>query len=132
MKDIAIPFHLAAPTILCLVGLSMMVFYYKILKMNRLFRNSLMLFLGLYLLLVGKATYYTIYYQWDLNSYDLNQDGFFNGIEITNSQKEAMRVLTNDSGRNFLFISGFIFAFFSSTIFYVLGLITSKVIRSKK
>jgi hypothetical protein len=132
MKDIAIPFHLAAPVILCLVGLSMIVFYYKILKKNRLFWNSLILFLGLYLLIVGKATYDTIYYQWDLNRYDLNKDGFFNGTEITNSQKEAMKVQTNDTGRNFLFILGFIFAFFSTTIFYVLGLITSKVIRSKK
>ena len=132
MKDIAIPFYLATPTILCLVGLSMIVFYYKILKKNRLFWNSLILFLGLYLLIVGKATYDNIYYQWDLNRYDLNKDGFFNGIEITNSQKEAMKVLTNDTGRNFSFISGFIFAFFSTTIFYVLGLITSKVIRSKK
>ena len=97
-----------------------------------MFWNSLILFLGLYLLIVGKATYDTIYYQWDLNRYDLNKDGFFNGIEITNSQKEAMKVLTNDTGRNFSFISGFIFAFFSTTIFYVLRLITSKVIRSKK
>jgi hypothetical protein len=104
MKDIAIPFHLATPTILCLVGLSMIVFYYKILKKNRLFWNSLILFLGLYLLIVGKATYDTIYYQWDLNRYDLNKDGFFNGIEITNSQKEAMKVLTNDTGRNFYFL----------------------------
>lgn len=132
MKDIAIPFHLAAPVILCLVGLSMIVFYYKILKKNRFFWNSLILFLALYLLIVGKATFDNIYCQWDLNRYDLNKDGFFNGIEITNSQKEAMKVLINDAGRNFSFISGFIFSFFATTIFYVLGLITSKFIRSNK
>jgi hypothetical protein len=62
-----------------------------------------------------------IYYQWDLNRYDLDKDGLFGGQEITDEQKAAMQRLTNDVGRNFSFITGFIFAGAIGTMIYLLG-----------
>ena len=56
------------------------------------------------------ATFDDIYYQWDLNRYDLDKDGMFSGEEITDQQNEAMRKLTSDTGRNFSFITGFVMA----------------------
>ncbi|MBK9794342.1 MAG: hypothetical protein IPP60_14915 [Sphingobacteriales bacterium] len=66
------------------------------------------------------ATFDAIYYQLDLNRYDLNKDGMFGGKEITNEQNEAMRKLTSDTGRNFSFITGFVFAFnyFDSSLYF--------------
>ena len=78
-------------------------------------------FLVLYLFIVGMATFDAIYCQWDLNRYDLNKDGMFGGKEITDEQNEAMRKLTNDTGRNFSFITGFVFALIISTAVYISG-----------
>jgi len=79
------------------------------------------IFLIVYLIIVATATYNDIYYQWDLNKYDLDKDGFFGGQEITKEQGEAMQRLTNDVGRNFSFITGFVVAGFTSTIVYFVG-----------
>ena len=74
-----------------------------------------------YAFLVGGATYIDMYYQWDLNRYDLDKDGFFGGQEITKEQKAAMSKLVNDTGRNFSFITGLIFSFFISAASYFAG-----------
>lgn len=76
-------------------------------------------FLAVYLFVVGGATYDDIYYQWDLNRYDLDKDGLFGGEEITEEQKAAMQRLINDVGRNFSFITGFIFAGAIGTMTYL-------------
>lgn len=89
----------------------------------------MIVFLFVYISVVGVATYNAIYYQWDLNRYDLDNDGFFGGQEITKDQETAMQRLTNDVGRNFSFITGLLFAGFISTIVYVVGRI---LLNSKK
>lgn len=68
------------------------------------------MFFGIYLLLVGGAIYADLDAQLTLNEFDLNKDGFFSGEELTPEQKEAMRNLTSDTGRNFSFITGLIFS----------------------
>ena len=87
------------------------------------------IFLVLYLLTVGSATFDDIYSQWNLNRYDLNKDGIFGGIEVTDEQNEAMRKLSSNTGRNFSFITGFVFALIISTTVYILGQIISKTKR---
>ena len=122
LNEITIPYHLAIPTITCIVGLLTILFYRKrLFAKNKLLWTSVIVFLFLYISIVGVATYDTIYYQWDLNRYDLDKDGFFGGEEITKEQEAAMQRLTNDVGRNFSFIIGFVFAGFISTIVYVVG-----------
>ena len=54
-------------------------------------------FLILYLFIVGTAIFENIYYQWDLNRYDLDKDGMFEGAEITDAQNEAMRKIISDT-----------------------------------
>jgi hypothetical protein len=127
MDEITIPYHLAIPTIICVVGLGVLLFYRKkLFPKNKVFWGSITVFLVLYLLIVAGATYDDIYYQWDLNRYDLNKDGIFSGQEITQEQKNAMERLTNDVGRNFSFITGFIFTLIISSMVYVVGLLFSK------
>ena len=128
MDEITIPYHLAIPTIICLVGLlTIIVNHKKLFSNNKILWISITTFLILYLFIVGTSTFDSIYYQWDLNRYDLNNDGMFGGAEITDAQNEAMRKLTSDTGRNVSFISGFIFAIIISTVVYILGRIILKL-----
>lgn len=55
----------------------------------------------------------------ELNSYDLNGDGFFSGKEITSEQKIAMYNVISDTGRNFAPFIGIIY----SLIYYLLLII---------
>lgn len=128
MDEITIPYHLAIPTIICLFGLLTILFNRKkLFTKNRILWISITTFLILYLFIVGTSTFDAIYYQWDLNRYDLDKDGMFGGAEITDAQNEAMRKLTSDTGRNFSFITGFVFAFIISTFVYILGRIILKL-----
>jgi len=130
LNEITIPYHLAIPAIICLIGL-MIIFFYrkKLFSTNKLLWSSLTMFLFLYFLIVGSASFYDIYYQWDLNHFDLDKDGFFSSQEITIEKKAAMQRLTNDVGRNFSFITGFIFALIISAVVYVFGRIYPKLKR---
>jgi hypothetical protein len=122
LDEITIPFHLAIPTIISGVALGIILNYRKKLFLfHKLAWASVAVFLTIYFLIVGSATYEAIYFQWDLNRYDLNKDGLFGGQEITNESQAAMQRLTNDVGRNFSFITGFIFAGVISITIYVLG-----------
>lgn len=65
-------------------------------------------------------------HQWNLNQFDLNQDGFFNNIELTKQQKEAAYKLTNDVGRNFSFISGLFVSGLFSLLLFISGVFLKK------
>lgn len=130
LGEITIPYHLAIPTIISFVGLVAILFYRKRLFLkNKLLWTSATVFLVLYLFIVGSATFDDIYYQWDLNRYDLDKDGMFGGTELTDKQNEAMRKLTSDTGRNFSFITGFVFALIISTALYISGRLILKLKR---
>jgi len=133
MNEITIPYHLAVPSLICILGLlAILLFRNKLFKKNKILWIAITVFLVFYLFIVGGATYDDIYYQWDLNRYDLNQDGIFSGEEITEAQKEAMNRLINDVGRNFSFVMGFIFSFIISSVVYVSGRIIQFVIQQRK
>ena len=59
-------------------------------------------------------------YQEDLNKFDLNNDGNFNGVEITSEMKEAMRKVTNDTARNYVPIAGAVYSIIITTIIFVI------------
>ena len=124
MNETTIPYHLAIPSILCVVGLLTILIKRKKLfadRKRKIFWISVTVFLILYLFFVGSATYDDIYYQWDLNRYDLDKDGFFSGKEITKEQMAAEFKLTNDVGRNFSFVTGLIFSAIISSIVFIVG-----------
>ena len=128
MTEITVPYHLATPTIICIIGLlAILVYRKRLFTSNKLFWTSLTVFLVIYLLIVGGATYEDIYYQWDLNRYDLDKDGFFGGQEVTREQQAAMQRLINDVGRNFLIFTGLIFSFVISVAIYFAGWILKRV-----
>jgi hypothetical protein len=133
MDELTIPYHLALPTIICIIGLFTIIIKRNTLFVrNKLLWTSITIFFCLYLLIVGTATFNSILYQWDLNRYDLDKDGMFGGKELTNEQNEAMRKLTSDTGRNFSFITGFLFALVISTTIFICGLVIKQVKRKNR
>ena len=124
MNEITIPFHLAIPALLSISALVIIIT-----KRQDLFINqrrkwlwlSLTFFFAFYLLIVGGAAIADTYYQWDLNRYDLDKDGFFGGIELTPEQEAAAQRLTSDVGRNFIFITGLVFSGIISFFVFIMG-----------
>ena len=133
MNEITIPYHLVLPSIVCLIRLlAITINRRKLLSKNKLLWISIISFLIIYLFLVGTSSYYAIYYQWDLNRYDLDKNGVFNAAEITDAQQIAMSKLITDTGRNFSFVTGFIFALIISITVYIFGRIRLRIKNNKK
>ncbi len=76
-------------------------------------------FFGMYVILMDLVVSQNHYLDYQLNKFDLNGDGFFGGTEITKEQEETMERVTNDTGRTFAPITGFIFCLLHSSIFYL-------------
>ena len=103
MTPITLPYHLLIAT---LVGFTIAIFLF--LKSKQTLFNkyessiwvSGIVFWVVYTLIVGSALILDLYYQWNLNQFALDKDGFFSGRELTTDQEIAMQKLVNDIGRN--------------------------------
>lgn len=123
MSDINLNLYLLVPTILCLLSLTLILIRGRNIKEKRgnSFYISVIAFVTIYLVIVGGALYLDIYYQWDLNKYDLDKDGFFGSPnETTPDQILAMQRLTNDLGRNLSFITGLVFSGIVAGVLYLI------------
>jgi hypothetical protein len=121
MTPITLPYHLLIAT---LVGFTIAIFLF--LKSKKTLFNkydsslwvSGIVFWVVYTLIIGSALILDVYYQWNLNQFDLDKDGFFSGRELTPNQEIAMQKLINDTGRNLSIFTGLLVAgFFSSLVF---------------
>ncbi len=89
---------------------------------------STIVFFGLYSIIVGIAAYQDISMEIELNKFDLNGNGFFDGEECTSENcKDLMRKLTSDTGRNFSIIIGGIKALIVSVPVFLVGLIIERL-----
>ena len=124
MNELSLPYHLIISLIISTLILGIIIYKRKVLFKNgkrKLFWISLTVFFVLYLLIVVEATYTDISSKYELIKFDLNKDGFFNGDEITIEQKKAMSKVISDTGRNFSFITGLIFAGIIAFFVFVIG-----------
>jgi len=134
MNEVSLPYHLIITSLI-----SSLILGIIILKRKKLFASGkwkwfwigTTIFFGIYLLIVGGATYSDLNAQWALNGFDINGDGFFSGSEITPEQTEAMRNLTSDTGQNFSFITGLFFSGVIAFFVFMTGKIL-EFIKSKK
>ncbi len=129
MREITAHYHLIIPTIISVV-LMLYILFSRHFLINKLGKNlfiALTFFTAFYLFIVGQSLYFDIYYQWKLNSFDLNNDGFFSGDEITSEQLSAMHNLINDTPRNFSFIVGLIYSFVLSSILLIFMIVLKKI-----
>jgi hypothetical protein len=131
MNDISIPIHLLIPTILSVISLIIVIYNRKriILKTSKNLFKAIVVFISIYLLIVGSALITDLYYKWDLSQYDLNNNGFFESTnnEINENQKAALQKVSNDTGRNFSFATGLILSFIISIVLYIVLLLISKI-----
>ena len=120
MENITVKKHLVITLIFAILFL---IFSFKFKHKRKLLIN---LFLGTYILIIAYVILYDIYLQNNLNSFDIDNNGFFSGSEITIEQKKAMQKLSSDTGRNFSFIIGLFYSAILSGIIYKLIGITKK------
>lgn len=134
MNAVNIPYHLLIPCFISLIflviiGIKRNVLFQK--NKRRWFWISVTVFFFFYLLKVGLSAFLTVFYRIELNSYDLNQDGFFSGNELTPEQEIAMQKVVSDVGRNFSFITGGIYALVMAIITFIIGKVVSQINRKK-
>ncbi len=120
MENITVKKHLVIALIFAILFL---IFSFKYKYKRKLLIN---LFLGIYILIIAYVILYDIYLQNNLNSFDIDKNGFFSGSEITIEQKKAMQKLSSDTGRNFSFITGLFYSAILSGIIYKFIGITKK------
>ena len=121
-------------TLLLLIGLQI-VFVLALVFRNRhakkpLTNNRIALLAGLCLYVSLMITVLVTAYMLksELNSFDLDGDGSFSGIEVTPAQREVMFKVISDTGRNLAPVTGLVY----STIFYVLVLVLLTVFNRKR
>jgi len=83
----------------------------------------------MYLFIIGSALYIEYKLDAELTAFDLDNDGFFSGSEVTPDQEKAMQRVIYDTGRTFAPITGAIFSIF---YFFLLWLLFSAVSIFKK
>lgn len=134
MNPISLPYHLLLPALISL-GLLVMILIFS----KRIFKNSnrkgiwisIIAFLIIYMIILGLTLFDDIYFQWDLNNYDLNMNGIFESDEINSDQQVAYQRLINDTGRNFAVFTGLIFSGLISLVVFLIGLGFEKYKRLK-
>lgn len=85
--------------------------------------NSRIIFystLFFYLSILAFVVFTRITLRNNLNSFDLNNDGFFTGNEINDAQREALRKVSSDTGLTFAPITGILYSIIYFTFLYLL------------
>ncbi|MDO6814009.1 hypothetical protein [Tenacibaculum soleae] len=130
MNEISLPYHLIIPSLISILILGTIILKRKKLFANRKWKSfwiSTIIFFGIYLLIVGGATYADISSEMALRKFDLNGDGMFNGAEITPELKVALNKVSSDTGRNFSFITRLIFSGIITFFIFLIGKATERM-----
>ena len=90
-----------------------------------------LLFFIIYFILISISAINGIYIQYVYDSFDINQNGFIENIEKTEGFEQAMQDVTRDTVRNFAFITGAIFSFVISLVYFLSRIILKKILNSK-
>jgi len=124
MNNISLAYHLVIAALIFSVILAVLFYKRKqIFKSGKLkwFWISFTVFCVIYLVLVGGAAYSDISLKLDLQQFDLNGDGFFNGNEITPEQKTAMTNVISDTSSTLVIFTGLIFSGMISVLVFITG-----------
>lgn len=91
-------------------------------------RIALISSISLYLILMALVFGYEFYLKYELQKFDLNEDGFFSGPELTEAQSDTMRKITNDTGRTFAPVTGGILVCLYFSLIWLTGIILRKFV----
>ncbi len=82
------------------------------------------MFFAIYLFIVVGAIYLDNSLVLTLQKFDLNEDGFFGGDEITTEQRKAMRDVISDTAKTFSYLTGLVYSGIIAFLVCILGKIT--------
>lgn len=122
------------PIIISLFGIILLIlFRKKVNKESYLFSLwvSGIVFFSVYILLILSVAILDAYYWAEYYSFDLNENGSIEKHEQTEAYHEALKKVTNDTARNFVFITGLFISMIVSTTVLIIGII-ARFIRLKK
>ena len=94
-------------------------------------RLALINFIIIYLLIIISVCVYDIYLKYKVSTFDLDGDGFFTSEEWTPEYAKYSSRLVNDLGRNLAPVTGFVFSFLHSILFFVI-LTLYRIIKRKR
>lgn len=119
------------PTILVVAVVLILLIAIILCRLNSKFDKKwlwkcLLLFLGIYGLIVGTALILDLYYQIALNEFDLNDNGIFEKNEQINGQQEVYSKVVNNTGSNLSIFTGAIFSSIISLLAFLVGREISK------
>ena len=102
----------------------------KVLPIKGLGKLAGISFVVLYVFIVGSVQLFDYQLKKELDSFDLDGDGSFSSVEFTPEAEEAMDRYTQDTGRTFAPITGFIFSsVYVGFVFGFIGLLKKYVLK---
>ncbi len=78
------------------------------------------------------AAYDVINIQIESTKYDLNKNGVYEERELTEEAKHVLSKISNDTGRNFAIVTGFVFALILSITTFLFSSLLDKVLKRNK
>lgn len=133
MNELSIPYHLLIPAIIS--GILLLL---TLLTQRRFFEKRKILWLALltffssYTFITAFSVYDTIDIELSASKFDLNKNGLYEETELTEEAKKALAKISNDTGRNFSIITGFIFALSLSLFVFISGALLKTAIAKLK
>lgn len=85
--------------------------------------RSAFVFFALYILILGSVAIHNQYLEFQVDSFDLNNNGNIEMEEYTDEYRIASEKVTRDTARNFAFLTGAIFSLVISSLFLLIDLI---------
>jgi hypothetical protein len=133
MENISLPYHLLFPAVFSFVLLLILIFLRKkAFEKRMVLWVSLLVFFLCYLLICSSAAYDTINIELSASKYDLNKNGLYEQSEQTIEANKILSKISNDTGRNFAAITGFIFALIISIATFLIGSLLQVILKTTK
>lgn len=80
-------------------------------------------FLAIYILIVWIVLCEELLLTSRLERLDVNQDGFYNGLELTDEYYETLKKMTKDTARKFSIYTGIIYSAMITTLLFITDLV---------
>ena len=126
LESIDFPYHLIIPAILSII--TMLFFNIKCKNQKYKLRLAVNIFIISYFLTLSFVIFKEFHLQWELNQFDINNDGFFTGKELNDKQKLSLNRYVNDTGRTFAPVT----SLFSSFLITLLSLLLYTFVIKKR
>ena len=126
--------NFSVPIVISAIALILIIFYRRVIfdkDRYQRFWVSIIAFFTLYLIIIVGAYWTGVNAHNNLAQFDLDGDGSFSGVEITDDLNAALKKVSKDTARQFAFVTGAFMAGFTAIIVYLIQLLVDKIRVSK-